>query len=208
MIRALGIFNARRTERGFEPIEIGIGLATGEVLAGSVGPTKRMEYTAIGANVNLAARLESANKYYGTVVLLAETTADALKSPAVLRRLDLIQVKGISRPTWVYEALGHYTAATFPQLASVINAYEAGLDCYQHATGRAGSAVSARRSNGPRRIGRPASSGIAAATIRPTRPATDGTVSGSWSRSSASWGRQARRPTPLTRALSPQAGRG
>ena len=132
MVRALGIFNARRTERGFEPIEIGIGLATGEVLAGSVGPTKRMEYTAIGANVNLAARLESANKYYGTVVLLAETTADALKSPAVLRRLDLIQVKGMSRPTWVYEALGHYTAATFPQLASVINAYEAGLDCYQH----------------------------------------------------------------------------
>jgi len=131
MIRALGVFNIRRAERGFEPIEIGIGLATGEVLAGSVGPTKRMEYTAIGNNVNLASRLESANKYYGTAVLLAATTVEGLKSPTVLRRLDLIQAKGISQPTWIYESLGHQTSASFPKLASVIKAYEAGIDCYQ-----------------------------------------------------------------------------
>jgi len=43
MIRALGAFNARRTRSGSEPLEIGIGLATGEVLAGSVGASKRME---------------------------------------------------------------------------------------------------------------------------------------------------------------------
>jgi adenylate cyclase len=130
MIRALGRYNARRVERGDVPIEIGVGLATGEVLAGSVGPIKRMEYTVIGDNVNLAARLESANKYYGTGVLLAGTTVDALKSPAVLRRLDVIQVKGKSRPTWVYESLAHHTAETFPKLGPVITAYEAGLDCY------------------------------------------------------------------------------
>jgi adenylate cyclase len=131
MIRALGVFNGRRIERGLEPIEIGVGLATGEVLAGSIGPAKRMEYTAIGGNVNLASRLESANKYYGTVVLLAESTADALKSSAVLRRLDLIQAKGMSHPTWVYESLGHHTSATFPRLAALIKEYEAGLDRYQ-----------------------------------------------------------------------------
>ena len=131
MIRALGAFNSRRARRGSEPIEIGIGLATGEVLAGSVGASKRMEYTAIGTNVNLAARLESANKYYGTAVLLAATTVDELKSRAVLRRLDLIQAQGITEPTWVYESLGHHTRATFPKLAAVIKAYEAGVDCYQ-----------------------------------------------------------------------------
>jgi adenylate cyclase len=131
MIRALGVFNAGRVQRGFEPIEIGIGLATGEVLAGSVGASKRMEYTAIGNNVNLAARLESANKYYGTSVLLAGTTVDGLKSPATLRRLDLIQAKGVSQPTWVYESLGHHTPASFPKLALATKAYEEGLDCYQ-----------------------------------------------------------------------------
>jgi adenylate cyclase len=131
MVRALRIFNNRRAQRGFELIEIGIGLATGEVLAGSVGATKRMEYTAIGGNVNLAARLESANKFFGTVVLLAESTVDALKGPAVLRRLDLIQAKGISQPTWVHESLGHHTPVTFPRLGALIKAYEAGLDCYQ-----------------------------------------------------------------------------
>jgi adenylate cyclase len=130
MMLALKRFNVRRVEQGFEPIEIGVGVATGEVLAGSVGPIKRMAYTVIGDNVNLAARLESANKYYGTVVLLSSATVDALKSSAVLRRLDLIQVKGFSRPTWVYESLGHHTGDTFPLLPRVIKAYEAGLDCY------------------------------------------------------------------------------
>jgi len=131
MIRALGVFNSRRARRGSDPIEIGIGLATGEVLAGSVGASKRMEYTAIGNNVNLAARLESANKYYGTAVLLAAATVDELTSRAVLRRLDLVQAKGISQPTWVYESLGHHTRASFPKLTRVIKAYEAGVDCYQ-----------------------------------------------------------------------------
>jgi adenylate cyclase len=131
MIRSLSAFNSRRARRGSEPIEIGIGLATGEVLAGSVGASNRLEYTAIGNNVNLAARLESANKYYGTAVLLASTTVDELKSSAVLRRLDLIQAKGITQPTWVYESLGHHTRTTFPKLASVIKAYETGVDCYQ-----------------------------------------------------------------------------
>jgi adenylate cyclase len=129
MMRALRRLNERRGERGFEPMEIGIGLATGELLAGSVGPIKRMAYTVIGDNVNLAARLESANKYYGTAVLLAGTTVNALKSPAVLRRLDLIQPRGLSKPSWVYESLGHHVE-TFPKLANVLAAYEAGLDCY------------------------------------------------------------------------------
>ena len=138
MIRALGVFNSRRARRGSEPIEIGIGLATGEVLAGSVGASKRMEYTAIGNNVNLAARLESANKYYGTAVLLAAATVDELTSRAVLRRLDLVQAKGISQPTWVYESLGHHTRASFPKLTRVIKAYEAGVDCYQRRDWRGG----------------------------------------------------------------------
>jgi adenylate cyclase len=131
MIRELARFNERRRERGREEIEIGIGIATGEVLAGSLGSRRRLEYTVIGDNVNLAARLEGANKHYGTTVLLAGSTAEALKSRAVLRRLDLIQVKGKLQPTLAYESLAHYDSQRYPRLAALIAAYEKGLECYQ-----------------------------------------------------------------------------
>ncbi len=131
MMRALERLNEQRAGEGLAAIDIGVGVATGEVLAGSVGSVKRMEYTVIGDTVNLAARLESANKHYGTKVLLSAPTVEALRRPAVLRRLDLIQVKGKSRPTGVFEALGHHTAQSFPHLAEVIRSYEQGLDLYQ-----------------------------------------------------------------------------
>ena len=111
MMRALGRFNERARNAGSKPIEIGIGIATGEVLAGSLGSRQaHLEYTVIGDNVNLAARLEGANKHYGTAVLLAASTVETLKSRAVLRRLDLVQPRGLSRPSWVYKSLGHHTA--------------------------------------------------------------------------------------------------
>jgi adenylate cyclase len=130
MIRALTPLNSRRAERGLEPLEIGIGLATGEVVAGSIGSKRHFEYAVVGDSVNLAARLESANKYYGTFVLLAGSTVASLKTPAVLRRIDLIRVKGVSCPTEVYELLGYHTPATFPKLDSLIASYEAGLERY------------------------------------------------------------------------------
>jgi adenylate cyclase len=131
MIRALDQLNARRGAGGLGAIDIGVGLATGEVLAGSVGSIKRMEYTVIGDTVNLAARLESANKHYGTKVLLSGPTVEALTGPATLRRLDVLQVKGKSQRTEVYESLGHHTEHSFPGMARVVALYEAGFAHYQ-----------------------------------------------------------------------------
>jgi adenylate cyclase len=130
MMSALRNLNSRRAGAGLEPLEIGLGLATGDVVAGSVGSQRRLEYAVVGSSVNLAARLESANKYYGTSVLLAEATVTSLQTTAVLRRLDLIRVKGILSPTEVYESLGYHTPTTFPNLNETIAAYEAGLESY------------------------------------------------------------------------------
>ena len=157
MMRALERLNLKRGSEGLAAIEIGVGLATGEVLAGSVGSIKRMEYTVIGDTVNLAARLESANKHYGTKVLISGPTAEGLTGPAVLRRLDLLQVKGKSRPTSVYESLGHHTNHSFPNMARVVSLYEAGFERYQQrdwagATGRFSEALELAPQDKPSRV--------------------------------------------------------
>jgi adenylate cyclase len=157
MIGALIAFNEGRREQGLEAIEIGIGIATGEVLAGSVGSRRRLEYTVIGDNVNLAARLEGANRHYGTTVLVAASTAEALKSRTILRKLDLIQVKGKSQPTLAYESMAHYETGRSPQLSALIAAYDAGLDSYQQrdwsgAIGHFGDALDAMPNDRPSQI--------------------------------------------------------
>jgi len=157
MIRALERLNERRAAEGREAIDIGVGLATGEVLAGSVGSIKRMEYTVIGDTVNLAARLESANKHYGTRILVSGPTVEALRSPSTLRRLDLLQVKGKSRPTVVYESLAHHTAQSFPHLPEVVRLYEGAFDLFQKrdwdgAIARFGEALELAPQDRPTRI--------------------------------------------------------
>jgi adenylate cyclase len=157
MLRELARFNERRRERNLEAIEIRIGISTGEVLAGSLGSRRRLEDTVIGDNVNLAARLEGANKHYGTTVILAASTVEALKSRPILRRLDLIQVKGKLQPTLAYESLAHYDPEKFPRLGALIAAYEAGLDRYQRrdwrtAIGHFGAALEAAPSDQPSQI--------------------------------------------------------
>jgi len=127
MLSALYRLNARRREQSLGAIRIGIGLATGEVLAGSIGSEKRMDYTVIGDSVNLASRLEGANKYYGTSILLAGQTVEATTVKGLLREIDLIRVKGKAKPTAIFESLDYHTDETFPNLAQVLELFSDGL---------------------------------------------------------------------------------
>lgn len=131
MMMALRELNLRRGVAGQEAIRIGIGISTGDVVAGSIGSPKRLEYTVIGDRVNLAERLQNANKYYGTGVLICETTAARLSVPVRMRELDLIRVRGMQRPVSLSEVLEHHTSDTFPHMDEVIFAFAEAVAHYR-----------------------------------------------------------------------------
>ena len=75
-------------------MDIGIGLATGDIVAGNIGSPKRMDYTMIGDAVNLGARIESACKSYSAKLLISEKTFERLKGTYRIREVDMVVVKG------------------------------------------------------------------------------------------------------------------
>ncbi len=80
-----------------------IGIASGTVIAGNVGGGQQFNYTVLGNSVNLAARLESVNKFYGTKVILSEDTAKHIGGNTLLREIDTIRVQGQEQPVTIYE---------------------------------------------------------------------------------------------------------
>lgn len=84
-------------------LAIGIGLNTGIMTVGNMGSAGRMNYTLMGDNVNLGARLEGTNKVYGTMIIVSEYTYALVKDQFIFRELDTIRVKGKNRPVVIYE---------------------------------------------------------------------------------------------------------
>lgn len=86
-------------------LRIGIGVNTGTMTVGNMGSKSRMDYTLMGDEVNLGSRLEGTNKIYGTVIIISESTYEQVKDKVVARELDIIKVKGKSKPVKIFELM-------------------------------------------------------------------------------------------------------
>lgn len=115
---------------GVSQVRTRIGINTATVAVGFVGSNHLFNYTALGDGVNLASRLEGANKLYGSQILLSETTAALVREHFLLRKVDVLRVKGKRQPMAVYELLGERGADS--ALEAMARAYEAAFAAYQN----------------------------------------------------------------------------
>jgi adenylate cyclase len=131
MIRTLGEWNRQRQTHGKLPVNIGVGMNTDNVVSGNIGSKKRMDFTIIGDGVNLASRLESACKQYGTHILVSESTYKRLRGTYQARELDLVVVKGKTQPVAIYEILDYHTDETYPNLIDALGHFHNALTKYR-----------------------------------------------------------------------------
>jgi len=131
MVRALRELNAIRADGGLRPLDIGIGINTATIVSGNIGSPKRMDYTVVGDGVNLASRIESACKLYGTRILVSEHTFHALKGTYRSREVDRILVSGKTHPIGVHEILDYHDKESFPDIVPALAHFRDGMDGYR-----------------------------------------------------------------------------
>ncbi|TBR21098.1 adenylate/guanylate cyclase domain-containing protein [bacterium] len=122
----LAVLRETLVREGYPVVKARIGLNSGSASVGNLGSPMRFSYTALGDDVNLASRLEGANKLYGTYILISHATRTQAGAGIEVRELDLIKVKGKDRASAVYELLG-LAGKTDPALLARARRYEEAL---------------------------------------------------------------------------------
>lgn len=123
-IKRLREFNQAHAE--FPDLAIGIGLNSGEMTVGNMGSNERFDYTIIGDNVNLGARLEGLTKLYGVEIIISEFTKNKLTAEFEICKLDRVKVKGKSKAVDIYAVFVDEEDNQIQLSEQLVNAYLAG----------------------------------------------------------------------------------
>jgi adenylate cyclase len=129
MISKLKRLNARWESEGKEPFKIGIGLHTGMVKVGNFGSQSRFNYTVVGANVNLASRLEGLTKSYGADIIISAATLKSVEDIMLCRPLDVVKVKGSTKPVEIFELIGEKNTVS-GEIGAKVQDFQNGLNLY------------------------------------------------------------------------------
>jgi class 3 adenylate cyclase len=130
-IRAAMAEERRRVAGTGEPaFAVGIGISAGLVVTGPVGARERRHFTAVGDRVNLASRLEGANKIYGTWSLVTDSVARVAARAFLLREIDLVAVKGMRQPVRIHELLAPKAKAG-ARAVELVRVFAQGLAAYR-----------------------------------------------------------------------------
>jgi adenylate cyclase len=131
MQKRLEVLRAKWTKEGKPALTVRMGINTGIMIVGNMGGKDRFDYTVIGDSVNLASRLEGANKQYKSNIMISDFTYTHVKDKVTVRELDLIQVKGKNEPVKVYELLGTSKLELSDAKRQSLELYHEGLKLYR-----------------------------------------------------------------------------
>ena len=120
----------KAVQEGITPLTVRMGVNTGQMVVGNMGSSQRMNYTIMGDAVNLASRLEGANKAYGSGMMISESTYRSCEEDIDVRELDRIMVVGKSEPVTVYQLLSRKNQTTGAD-ADLVDQFSKGLEFYK-----------------------------------------------------------------------------